>query len=128
MLVVSGNWAVYSSRYRMELAHTIRRSLIGIFFVFASILLYFGVAIPLITPGGYRESLADWLFPPGLVVLSLILCGCIVRLLRGSTPTRPQANAISFAVVVGIAFLGAVLISLLIWRQHWLAIFWSGRT
>jgi hypothetical protein len=36
----------------MQLSDAIRWSLIGIFFVAASILLYSGVAIPLITPGG----------------------------------------------------------------------------
>jgi hypothetical protein len=111
----------------MQLPDTTRRSLIGIFFVVASILLYFAVAIPLVTPGGYHESLADWLFPPSLIVLSLVLCWGIVRLRRGPTPiASARPKALSFARVVGITFLGAVLISLLIWRQHWLAVFWSG--
>ena len=111
----------------MQLPNTIRRSLIGGFFVVASTLLYFGVSIPLITPGGYHETLADRLVPPSLIVLSLVLCGGIVRLRRGPAPVvSARPKALSFALVVGITFLGAVLISLLIWRQHWLAVFWSG--
>ena len=110
----------------MELRQSIRLCLVGVFFIAACALLYLGLAIALLTPGGYHPSQADRIFPLGLIGVSLILCWAILRLLRGSEPgADTKQNLFSFPLILGITFLGAILVSLLIWRQHWVALFWS---
>jgi hypothetical protein len=110
----------------MELPEWLRRFLVGVFFIAASFFLYLGFAIWLLTPGGYHESAVEQLMPLVFILVSLLLVWGIARMLRkpdsGSVKGQDRSR---FPVILGATLLGAVLISLIIWRQHWVALFLS---
>jgi hypothetical protein len=93
----------------MELPDGLRRFLLDIFFIAASFLLYSGLAMLLLTPGGYHESIVEQLLPLVFILMSLLLGWGIARILR-----RPQSSYFKFPLVLGATFFGAVLISLMI--------------
>jgi hypothetical protein len=110
----------------MDIPVNYRRFLIGISFLAASFFLYLGLAFLLLALGhyhlgDYHPTLFEKLFPVPFVVVSLILCWQIAWLI--GRPGSAQTVSFRFPVVVGIVFVGAVLISLLIWRQHWVDLF-----
>ena len=112
----------------MELPDGLRRFLLGIFFIAASFLLYLGIAMWLLTPGGYQQSVVEQLTPPAFILVSLLLGWGIARMLRrpeSGTVKRQDRSRLRFPLVLGAMLLGAVLISLMIWRQHWVALFLS---
>ena len=47
----------------MELPNGVRPFILAIYFLVASVLLYFGIAIPMIAPGGYHESRFELAIP-----------------------------------------------------------------
>ena len=112
----------------MELPTGVRPFVLAIYFLVASVLLYFGVAIPMITPGGYNESRFELAIPYVLFVLpGLVVTFRIAWVLRrpASLESKGRPLWLTLLLSVGGASLGAVLLSVLIWRQYWVRLFWD---
>ena len=86
----------------------------------ASILFYFGVAIVSLTPGGYHESWFEAALPLLIFMFpALLITGRIAWLLSKARPLW-----LTVPISIGVVAIGAVLISLAIWRENWVALFW----
>jgi hypothetical protein len=57
----------------VELPNGVRPFVLALYFLVASVLLYFGIAIPMIAPGGYHESRFELAIPYLLFVLPGLL-------------------------------------------------------
>jgi prolipoprotein diacylglyceryltransferase len=82
----------------------------------------------MLTQGGYHESRLEAAMPfllfavPGLLVTCRIAW---VLHLPASAESRGRPLLLTILFSVGGAFLGAVLISQLLWRQYWVRLFWQ---
>jgi hypothetical protein len=112
----------------VELPNGVRPFILAIYFLVASVLLYFGIAIPMIAPGGYHESRFELAIPyltfvlPGLLV-TFRIAWVLRRPASVESKGRPLWLTLLFSV--GGASLGAVLLSVLIWRHYWVRLFWD---
>ena len=112
----------------MELPNGPRPFVLAVYFLVASVLLYFGIAIPMLTPGGHHESRFEAAMPYLLFVLpGLLVTFRIAWVLRRPTSAESKGRQLWLTLLlsVGGAFLGAVLISVLLWRQYWVRLFWD---
>jgi|SRR5579871_111555 len=97
-----------------------------VYFAIASFLLCLGAAVGFVSPGGYHESLLEKV-PPHLVATlpALLLTLRIAWILR--RPKSPQRKARGLLVTIPLSLvgvvLGAVLISILIFRENWTRVF-----
>jgi hypothetical protein len=106
----------------MALPRGLRFFLVGLLFIAASFLLYAGLAMLLLTPGGYNESALEKAMPLSLILVALLMAWGIARMLRqpASPPGEEEDYRVSrFPLVMAGVVLGAVLFSVLIWRHHW---------
>jgi hypothetical protein len=98
------------------------------YFLVAAGLLYLGIGIPLLTPGGYKESLFQAVLPSLIFVCpALLITYRIASMLRryGSPQSKARSLWLTLPISLGVVILGAVLISFLIFRQHWVELFWN---
>jgi len=111
----------------MQLPNGPRPFVLAIYFLVASVLLYFGIAIPMLTPGGYRESRFEAAMPYLFVLPGLLVTFRVAWVLRrpASAESKGRQLWLTLLLSVGGAFLGAVLISVLLWRQYWVRLFWD---
>jgi len=112
----------------MELPNGPRPYVLAVYFLVASVLLYFGIAIPMLDPGGYHESRFEVAMPYLLFVLpGLLVSFRIAWVLR--QPASPESKGrplwLTMLLSMGGAVVGAVLISVLLFRQHWAQLFWN---
>ena len=99
-----------------------------VYFSIASFLLYIGVAICFVSPGGYHESVLAQISRLALfIVPALLLTFRIAWIMR--RPESPQSKGrglrLTIPMSLGIVVLGSILISVVIFRGHWIEIFWS---
>jgi hypothetical protein len=112
---------------RTELTEGLRRFFLGASFVVASFLLYLGVAMWLLTPGGYHESLLEQAIPALFILFAgILICG-IAWLLRRAESVEPKLRSrrLTLPLTLGIVLMGSVLISLAVFREHWLQVLWE---
>jgi predicted small integral membrane protein len=113
----------------MELPEGLSPLRVAMYFLVASVLLYSGIAMGTVLPGGYHESQFEKTVPLLFFILPALLLTCrIAWLLR--QPASNQSRGCSFRLTLplslGVVLLGAALISLVIFRQDWIEIFWGG--
>lgn len=99
-----------------------------IYFPTASFLLYIGIAICFVPPGGYHESALAQISRLALFILpALLLTFRIAWIMR--RPESPQSKGrglrLTIPVSIGIVVLGSILISIALFREHWVEIFSS---
>jgi len=99
-----------------------------IYFPAASVLLYIGIAICFVSPDGYHESALPQIGSLALfIVPALLLTFRIAWIMR--RPESPQSKGrglrLTIPVSLGIVVLGSVLISVVLFREHWIEVFWS---
>jgi hypothetical protein len=112
----------------MELPESSRPLSLLIYFPTASFLLYIGLAICFVSPGGYHESALTQISRLALfIVPALLLTFRIAWIMR--RPESPQLKGRGLRLTVpaslGIVVLGSILISLAIFREHWIEVFWN---
>ena len=96
---------------------------VGVYFVIASLLLYIGFAIGNLVPAPPEESrLAQAMFPLLFLLAALLLTFRIAWILRRPESSASKRRGLWLAVPLSIAgvFLGLVLVSVAVWREHWL--------
>jgi predicted small integral membrane protein len=102
---------------------------VAVYFLVASGLLYVGIAMGTVLPGGYPESRLEKTVPVLFFILPALLLTCrIAWLLRqpASNQSRGRSFRLTLPLSLGVVLLGAILISLAIFRQDWIEIFWGG--
>ena len=93
-----------------------RVALLCLSLIAASYLLYMGTAFLWVLPGGTPYTFGERLMPTLLISIALILDFNATYLLRqGSQRPFPLLLLFNLAVTV----LGAILLSIVIWRGHW---------
>jgi len=98
-----------------------------VYFSIASFLLYLGVAVGFTSPGGYHESAIEKILPHLVATLpALVLTLRIAWILR--RPESAQRKALGLLVTIPLSLvtvlLGALVISVLIFRENWTRVFW----
>jgi len=97
-----------------------------IYFLIASFLLYLGVGVGSLLPAAPDESLLERVFPQLFSTLpALFLTFRIAWILRRSE--SPQSKGRGLLVTIppslGIVVVGSILISIAIFREHWVELF-----
>ena len=96
---------------------------LGAYFVVASFLLYLGIGIGTLVPAPPEESrFAQAMFPLFFVVLALLLTFRIAWILRRPESLQSKGRRLWLTLPLSLAgvFLGSVLVSVAMWREHWL--------
>jgi hypothetical protein len=112
----------------MEVSEGPRPFQFVVYFFVASVLLYLGIGVYALSPGGYDESRFDQLVPFLFLILPALFLTCrIAWLLRrpGSDQLKGRSLWLTLPLSLGVVLLEAVLISLVIFRQQWGALFWT---
>ena len=105
----------------LELHKGLRGALVLVAFLVASFALYIMVAIWFIgAPGTTRNFSADFLLPSFCVLLAII-CDLGIAQALHQPGRRTFGSTLSFAS--GAIIVGAVLVSLAVWRSHWFEMF-----
>ncbi len=94
----------------------LRASLLVTSFGAASYVLFTGLAMFLVVPGGAEYTLSARLAPALYVLIALIFDLDIAYILQGARHTR---FITAFLLSLVITAVGAVLLSLLMFRSHW---------
>lgn len=102
------------------------RLILGVYLLIASVLLYFGIAMELVSPGGYNESWFELVMPLLFFVIPALLLACrSAWMLRLELPQLKRFGLwLTLPLSLGLVSLGAILISVVIWRGHWVEFFW----
>jgi len=99
----------------------------GIYLFFAAFLLYLGIAIGFVSPGGYHENRFEQAVPLLIFVLPALLLTCRIAWMLGRLEL-PQLKGFGLGLTLplslGLVILGAVLISVAVWRGDWIEVFW----
>jgi hypothetical protein len=96
------------------------------YFAIASFLLYLGVAVCFVSPGGYRAPLFEKALPVLVTTLpALLLTFRIAWILRRPESDARKARGLLVTIPLSLAgvMLGALLISVLIFRGSWSRVF-----
>lgn len=113
----------------MELPEGLSPLRVAVYFLVAPVLLYVGIVMGTVLPGGYHESRFEKTVPLLFFILPALLLTCrIAWLLRqpASNQSRGCGLRLTLPLSLGVVLLGAVLISLVIFREDWIEIFWGG--
>jgi hypothetical protein len=111
----------------MELNDRPRPLVLGIWFLVASVFLYLGIAMNLLDPGGYHKSRFEIAIPLVIFVSpALLMTFRIAWMLRrpGLSQLKGRSLWLTIPLSLGGVVLGAVLISVALFREHWVELFW----
>jgi hypothetical protein len=100
-----------------------RPLVLGVYFAIASFLLYLGIGIYTLVPAPPGESpFAQAASSLVFVLLALLLTCRIGWLLRRPESSQTKGRHLWLTIPVSLAgvFLGSVIVSMAIWREHWL--------
>ena len=105
----------------LELHKGLRGALVLAAFLVASFALYLVVAIWFIgAPGTTRNFSADFMLPSFCLLLAVI---CDLAIARTLYKPSHRTFALTLALASGAIIVGAILVSLAVWRSHWFEMF-----
>lgn len=99
-----------------------------VYFLTASLLLYLGIGIGLLSPTTPDESRLARLTPPlfFISVAALLVLRTAWILRRPESPqSRGRGLKLTIPLSLAVVIVGCLLISLAIFREHWVELFWE---
>ena len=107
-------------REYLELHRGLRAALLSVCFLIASFTLYFEIAMYVLNLGspGIHYTLSDRL----LVIVPILLFAVVLNAAVAWILHKPDRRNFwaMFALGLGVIIVGAILASIIIWREHWI--------